>query len=123
MARQTAFHIITKRQPRDILINARPVDEIHRHVEHVIDPAFKAESIFKNKWQHATAIRIGVRPDLTTITQEPVRFAFNEGRRRKQRCRDRLQRHGDAHFLDHIRFGLKVQIDLHGAGPQHHVEP
>ena len=54
--------------------------------------------------------------------QEAVRLAFGEGRVGEQGGGDRLQRQADAELLRHVGFGRIVEVDLDGAGAQHHVE-
>jgi len=41
----------------------------------------------------------------------------------KSAARQGLQREADARFQHHIGFALEIEIDLHRAGPQHHVDP
>ena len=52
---------------RSIDIFAVAVDEIHRHIEHIIGVAFIAKAIFKHEGQHARARRISVGPDMAAI--------------------------------------------------------
>jgi hypothetical protein len=35
---------------------------------------------------------------------------------------DRLQRHRNPQLLHHVGFGREIEIGLHRAGPEHHVE-
>ena len=66
--------------------------------------------------------RVGVFPDVAAEALEAVGLALGERRIGEQRGRDRLQREADAELLHHVGFGRIVEIDLDGAGAQHHVE-
>ena len=68
------------------------------------------------------AVGIGVGPDLAAVAEEAVGLAFAERRIGEQRGGERLQRQADAEFLHHVGFGREIEIDLHGAGAEHHVE-
>src|ERR687887_33382 len=57
------------------------------------------------------------------MAEEPGGPALDEWRVRKQRYGYGLQGEADPEFFHHVRLGLVVQIGLHGAGAQHHVEP
>ncbi len=59
-----AIHEITERLARRIDVFAVAIDEIHRHIEHVVDIAFKAKTVLEHERQHATTIRIGIGPDV-----------------------------------------------------------
>ena len=51
-----------------------------------------------------------------------VGLAFGERRIGEQRGGDRLERQADAELLHHVGFGRIIEIDLDGAGAEHHVE-
>ena len=98
------------------------LDEIHRHVERVVDPAFEAHTPLERPRQHAGARIVGVAPDFRTERQIAVGLALGERRVREQRGSDRLQRDRHAKLLDHVGFGREIEIGLHRAGAIHHVE-
>ncbi len=83
---------------------------------------FEAEPFVENKRQHAGPIRIRIGPDKTAETLVTARLAFDERRICKKRRRDRLQSETDPHFLDHVRFGRIIEIYLHSAAAEHHIE-
>ncbi len=60
---------------------------------------------------------------MAAIAEIAVRLAFGERRIGKQRGAKRLQRQADAELLGHVGFAGIVQIGLHRAGAQHHIEP
>ena len=62
-------------------------------------------------------------PDVAAIGVVAAGLSLDEGRVGEQRRGDRLERQPDPHLAHHVELGLEVQIDLHGAGPDHHVEP
>ena len=96
-------------------------DKIHGHVEGVVDIAFKAHARLEGEGQHAGAGLVGIGPDFRTEGEEAIGLAFEEGRVGKQRGGDGLQGQRNAELLHHVGFGAEIQIDLHGAGPEHHV--
>src|SRR5919198_3608179 len=57
------------------------------------------------------------------MAEEPGGPALDEWRVREQRYGYGLQGEADPEFFHHVRLGLVVEISLHGAGAQHHVEP
>jgi hypothetical protein len=97
-------------------ILAVAIDEVHRHVEHVVDVALEAEAVLEHEGQHAGAVRVGVGPDVRAVALEAVGLAFGERRVGEQRGGDRLQRQRHAELLHHVGFGGEVEIHLHGAG-------
>ena len=56
------------------------------------------------------------------IGQKAVGPAFAERRVGEQRGGDRLQRQADAEFLHHVGFGGEIEIHLHRAGAEHHLQ-
>ena len=104
----------------DIVVAA--LDEIHRHVERVVDPALEAHARLERPRQHAGAIIVGVAPDFRAERQKAVGLAVGERRVGEQRRRNRLQRQRHAQLLDHVGFRGEVEIGLHRAGAIHHVE-
>ena len=87
---EAAGEKIAKRLPARVDIGAVAVDEIHRHIEHVVDIALEAEPVLENKRQGAAAVGIGVRPDKAAIAVEFGRLPLDKGRIGEQRHRDRL---------------------------------
>ncbi len=98
------------------------VDEIHRHVEHVVDIAFEAHAGLEGEGQHAGAVGIGIGPDMGAIALVAVGLALGEGRIGEERRGERLQRQADAELAHHVGLALEIEIYLHRAGAQHHVE-
>ena len=95
----------------DIAIAA--LDEIHRHVERIIDPALEPHAGLEGPGQHAGAVGIGVEPDLRAEREKAVGLALGERRVGEHRGRDRLQREPDAQLLDHVGFGREIEVRLH----------
>ena len=120
--RQLAGEEIAEALARGVDVSAVAEHEVHRHVEHVVEVALVAEAVLEHERQHAGAVRVGVRPDVAAEAEEAVGLAFGERRIGEQRGRERLQRQADAELLRHVGFGRIVEIDLDGAGAQHHVE-
>ena len=118
--RQIAFHKIPKRLPRGVDIGSVAVNEVHRHVEQVIDVAFETEAVLENERQHAAAVGVGVGPDVAAVGQEPGWLSFLERRVRPERRGDRLQCQRDPEHLHHGGFGIEIQVDLHRASGLHH---
>ena len=96
-------------------------DEIHGHVERVIDVALEAEAVLEHEGQDAAAVRIGVGPDMAAVAQTCACPAADKRRVGEQRRHHRLQRQADPELLHHVRLRSEVQVDLHRAGPEHHV--
>ncbi len=63
---------------RTVDVAAVAVDEVHRHIEDVLDIALEAEPILEYEIEHAGAIRIGIGPDVRAVAQEAVRPALGE---------------------------------------------
>ena len=120
--REFAFEKIPERLTRHVNIFALPIDEIHWHIERVFHIALKTHVSIENEGQHAGTVRVGILPDMTSERLPAVWFSLGEGGVREQRRRDRLQGHRDAEFFDHICFGTEIEVHLHRAGPEHHVE-
>ena len=99
------------------------IDEIHRHIERVVDIALEAEAVLEDEGQHAGARVVDIGPDVAAIGQEAVGPALAERRIGEERGRDRLKRERDAELLHHVGFGAEVEIPLHRAGAEHHLEP
>ncbi len=107
---------------RHVVVAAVADDEIHRHVERPIDVFLEAEAVEEGEGQHAGAVRVGVAPDLGAVGEEAVRPVLGERRIGEERRRDRLQRKPDAHLVAHVGFVGEVEVHLHRAGAEHHVE-
>ena len=76
VARQLAGEQVAERQPRHVDILVLALDEIHRHVERVVDIALEAHAVLERERQHAGALVVGVAPDLRAERQEAVRLAL-----------------------------------------------
>ena len=120
--RKLAFQKITEIKASCINIFAIPVNEIHRHVKHVIDILFIAEIGVEHERQHACPMRVGVRPDMASVRQEAVRLALKKRGIGEQCCCQRLQRQRCPELVRHVGFARIIEIDLNRAGPKHHVE-
>ena len=68
------------------------------------------------------AVRVGVGPDLAAVAEKARRLALDERRVGEQGGGDRLQRQADPELAHHVGLGREVEVHLHGAGAQHHVE-
>ena len=119
--RQLAGQKIPERLTQRIDILAVAVDKIHRHIQHPIDVALKAETRVKRKRQHAGAAVVEAPPDPAAPGFMPVQLAVKERRRGEQRRCHRLQRQSHPQLFHHVGLGGIVQIDLHCAGPIHHL--
>ena len=113
---------VAERQAGGVDVAAVAVDEVHRHIEHVVGVALVAEAVLEDEGQHAGALRVGVRPDVAAIGEHAVGLALGKGRVGEERGGERLQRQADAELLRHVRLARIVEVDLDGAGPEHHVE-
>ncbi len=120
--RQAPFEEIAKALAGGIDVLAVAVDEVHRHIQHVLDVALEAHAVLEHERQDAAAVGIGVGPDVTAIAEEAVRPALGERRVGEQRRRDRLPREPDPELLDHVGLGGEVEVGLDRARAQHHVE-
>ena len=120
--RQPAGHEIAERLPARVDVSAVAVNEIHRHVEHVVDIALEPEARLEDERQGAAAVGVGIGPDQAAIAEKAGGPPLDKRRIGEQRHRDRLQREADAELPHHVGLGLVVEIGLHGAGAQHHVE-
>src|SRR3546814_16910476 len=78
--RQFALQEITERQPGGVDIAALAIDEVHRHIEHIVGVAFIAEALFEKERQHPRARRIGVRPAMAAVREIAVGLLLGEGR-------------------------------------------
>ena len=121
--RQPAVEEVAERLAAGVDIAAVAVDEIHRHVEHVVDIALEPHAVLEHEGEDAAAVGVGVLPDMAAVGVVAAGLALDEGRIGEKRGGDRLEREADPHLADHVGLGLEIQIDLHRAGPDHHVEP
>src|SRR6516162_1621731 len=103
-------------------VASAPVDKIHRHIEHIVDIALEAKTVFEDKRQGPAPVGIGVGPHEAALAEKAGGPSFDKRRVREQRHRYRLQREADAEFLYHVSLGGEVQVRLHRTGAQHHVE-
>ena len=121
-ARKPALEQIAKRLPGHIDVLVAALDEVHRHVERIVDPALETHAGLERPGQHAAAVGIGVAPDFRAEREKAVWLSFGEGRVREQCRRYRLERQRDAQLLHHVGFRREVEVRLHRAGAVHHVE-
>jgi hypothetical protein len=70
--------MIAERFSGDIDVAVAALDEIHRHVEHVIDIALETHAWLEHPRQHAGARIVGVTPNLGAERQKAVRLAFGK---------------------------------------------
>ena len=119
---ELTFHEIAEALAADVEIAALAVEEVHRHVEDVVDVALEAHAVLEHEVQHAAAVGVRVGPDMAAVALEAVWLALGEGRVGEQRRGNRLQRQRGAELAHHVGFVGEVEVDLHGAGPVHHVE-
>ena len=103
--RQLAVEEVAEALAGDVDVLAVAVDEVHRHIEHVVAVALVAEAVLEHERQHAGAVGVGVVPDVAAEALVAVGLAFGERRIGEQRGRDRLQRQADAELLHHVGFG------------------
>ena len=120
--RQAAVEKVAEGLAGDVEIFAVAVDEVHRHIERVIEIAFVAEPVLEHERQHAGAVRIGVRPDMAAEGEETVGLSFGEWRIGEERGGQWLEREPDAELARHVGFRGIIEVDLDGAGAKHHVE-
>jgi hypothetical protein len=88
--RQLAGHEIPKRLPARIDVSSVAVHEIHRHIEHVIDITFEPEARIEDKRQRATAVSVGIGPDVAAMTEQAGGSALDKRRIGEQRHRNGL---------------------------------
>ena len=122
IVRREPVQELAEREIRHVVIAAVADDEIHRHVERPVDILLEAEAVEEGEGQHAGAVAVGVAPDLGAVGEEAVRLALGEGRIGEERGGDRLQRQADAELVAHVGFVGEIEVHLHRAGAEHHVE-
>ena len=118
--RKVALQEIAEGLAKRVDVLAVAVDEIHRHIEDILHPGLEPEAFVEDKGDHAGAGIVQMPPDIVAIAFHAVRLALEEGRIGEERIGHRLQRHGDAHLLDHVRLGGEIQVHLNRTGPAHH---
>jgi len=64
---------------------------------------------------------VDIGPHLRPVRQETAGPASRNGELANSAV-VRLQRQADAEFFHHVGFGFEIQIHLHGAGAEHHVQ-
>ena len=57
---------IAERGAGDVDVAAVAIDEVHRHVERILDVAVVAHAALEHERQHAGAVAVGVAPDLAS---------------------------------------------------------
>ena len=119
---QAAGHVGAERLPGHVLVGAAALDEVHRHVQQPLDVALEAEPLLEHQRRHPGPGVVHVRPHPGAAGQQAARLALDERRVGEQRRRHRLQRQRHAQLAGHVGLAGVVQVHLHGAGPQHHVQ-
>ena len=76
---ETAGNEILERRAGNINVAAVAVDEIHRHIERVVDIALEPHASLEHEGKIAGAVGVGVAPDLGAIGFEAVRLADSKG--------------------------------------------
>ena len=89
--RQLAFEKGAEALARCIVIVAVAVDEIHRHIERIIDIALIAHALLESERQHAGPVGIGVKPNGRAKALKAVGLSLRERRIGEKRGRHRLQ--------------------------------
>ena len=104
------------------MIGVTALDEIHRHIQRPFGIAVKAHAALEGEGDQPRTVGIGMPPDFTARRQKAGGLAVHHRRIGKQSGGNRLQGQTDPHFLDHIRFGREIEIDLHRGGAEHHIK-
>ena len=104
----------------DIVVAA--MQEIHRHIEDIIDPLFIAEIGVEHTGRNTASRSVGIRPGMRPRRQEAGGLAILEGRVCKQRRRHRLECERGTELLAHVGLVREVEVHLHRAGTQHHIK-
>ncbi len=91
---ETAFEEVAEALAQRVDVSAVAVDEVHRHVERVVDIPLEPHAVLEDEGQHAGALRVGVLPDARPPGLPAVHLALEEGRIGEERRGDRLQRQG-----------------------------
>ena len=102
--RELAFEEIAEALAGDIDVPAVAVDEVHRHIERIVEVALVAETVLEHEGQHPGAVGVGVLPDVAAEALVAVRLALGEWRIGEERRRDRLKRQADTKLLHHVGF-------------------
>ncbi len=92
---------------RDVDVLAVAVDEVHRHIERIVEVALVSEAVLEHEGQHAGAVGVGVFPDVAAEAAVAVGLALGQRRVGEQGGRDRLEREADAELLHHVGFGTE----------------
>src|SRR6187200_2103935 len=119
---ELARHEIAERGARHVDIVAVAIDEIHWHIERVVDIALEAHALLKGEGQKPGAIRISVAPHLGTVRPKAVGLTIGEGRVGEERGGDRLKREPDPELGYHVGLAGEIHVHLHRGGAEHHVE-
>ena len=120
--RKLTLQKVAEAEPRRVDIFAVAIDKVHRHIEHVLGIALVPEPVFEHEAEHPGAGRVGVGPDVAAVGEVAVGLALGKRRIGEQRGCERLQRQRGTEFFHHVGLARIVEVDLNGAGPQHHVE-
>ena len=77
--RQLAGKEIAEALAGHIVIAPIAIDEIHRHIEGVVDIALEAEAVFEDEGQHAGAVGIGIAPNSERKVLKPLGLPSRKG--------------------------------------------
>src|SRR2546422_10233071 len=97
-------------------------DEIHWHVEGVVNISLETHAQLECPWQHAGAIGIGVAPDFRAEREKAVGLAFGKWRIGENGGGHWLERERNPQLLHHVGFAGVVEAGVHPAGAIHPVE-
>mmetsp|Transcript_15045 Transcript_15045/g.28973 ORF Transcript_15045/g.28973 Transcript_15045/m.28973 type:complete len:339 (+) Transcript_15045:213-1229(+) len=120
--RQLPRHEVPERHADGVEVLAVAVHKVHGHVQHPVHVPGKAHAFLKHPGQVARARVVCVSPHVAAVTDHAVGLAIFEWGGCEQGSDHRLQGQADAEFLHHVLFALKVQVHLHRARPEHHVQ-
>lgn len=105
-------HKVTKRLAECIVVCSIAVYKVHWNVQCIVHVSLKAKPILQDKRQVATAVRVGVCPDMRAPTQKSSGLTLFEWAVGKQCGRDWLQGKTQPELVHHVGFAFKVQVDL-----------
>ncbi len=115
-------HELAKRGAGVVVVNAVAPNEIHGHVENVLEPFFEPEPVFENHRRESRSLRIGIAPHQRALADRASRDAVTKGRKRKQRGDDGGDGEGSPKRFHHVGFATEIEVRLDCAGALHHVE-
>jgi len=68
--RQLAGNEISERQPARVDVSSISVNEIHRHIEHVVNVTLEPEARLEDKGQGTAPVRVGIGPDVAAVAEK-----------------------------------------------------